>query len=250
MPRQTTGPAIPHQVENLPYGSLRIPVLNYSPDMVSGAPCPLGASLTCPALPKLTLDLDGLRFPGAAIIPDDPCVTQRALDLAVYALSHASPDRPMKNFLAGLKEIARRAAPIAYGRSDVGQYYRAIYLEEKAVASLRVRESAAAGGGMFFLPPGHEGKRLYWLLVHPPGDPRLRPIAYAHDEDIMAEQRRATNNDARRRIESPVTGVRGRLTKAARTCSSRGPGASASPSCSTRRTRRWCAGATRWPPRW
>jgi hypothetical protein len=113
LPRQTTGPAIPHRVENLPYGSSRIPVLNYSPDMVSDAPCPLGASLTSSAPPKLTLDLDGLRFPGAAIIPDDPCVTQRALDLAVYALSHASPDRPMKNFLAGLNEIARRATPIA-----------------------------------------------------------------------------------------------------------------------------------------
>ncbi len=196
LPRQTTGPAVPHRVENLPYGPLRIPVLNYSPDMVSGAPCPLGASLTSPAPPKLTLDLDGLRFPGAAIIPDDPCVTQRALDLAVYALSYASPDRPMKDFLAGLNEIARRATPIAYGRSDVGRYYRGIYLEQMGIASLSVRESGAAGGGMFFLPPGHEGKRLYWLLVHPPGDPRLRPIAYDYDEKIMAEQRRLNNNEA------------------------------------------------------
>jgi hypothetical protein len=46
----------------------------------------------------------------------------------------------------------------------------------------------AAGGGMFFLPPGHEDKRLYWLLVHPPGDPRLRPIAYDYDEAIVAAQ--------------------------------------------------------------
>jgi len=56
----------------------------------------------------------------------------------------------------------------------------------------------AAGGGMFFLPPGHEDKRLYWLLVHPPGDPRLRPIAYDYDEAIVAAQHGLNNNEAPR----------------------------------------------------
>jgi len=51
---------------------------------------------------------------------------------------------------------------------------------------------------MFFLPPGHEDKRLYWLLVHPPGDPRLRPIAYDYDEAIMAAQHGLNNNEAPR----------------------------------------------------
>ncbi len=189
LPRQGDGRAVPHQVDILSYGALRIPVLNYSPDMVTGAPCmpsaPRGAALQ----PKVTLDADGLRFPGAAVIPDDPCITQQALDLAVFALSHASPDRPMKDFLAGLQTIARRPSTLTYGLSDPARFYRMAYLEQEGLSSWYTNKSPAAGGGMFFLPPlGHENKRLYWLLVHPPGDPRLRPIAYPIDDELAAKQ--------------------------------------------------------------
>jgi len=161
LPARPNVPAIPHRAEGLTYGNLRIPVLNYSPDMVTGYPCPLSDERQ--DSPRVWLEVGGGRATGAAIIPDDPCITQRALDFAVYALSRASPDRSMRDFLAGLEEIRNRASPESYRLSDPAYVYRLFYLRKKEGPGWIAwygRYTPAHGGLMHFLPTS-EDKRLY-----------------------------------------------------------------------------------------
>jgi len=193
LPRLTDRPAVPYGSYMFDYGKLNIPVLNYSPDMVAGFPCDLFSTLggENPAnslyRPKVWLEASGGRAAGAALVPSDPCVTQRAIDLAVYALSHASPDRSMRDFMAGLEHIRKYADRQRYGVSDILRLYRDV-VEGKDSVFWGIF-NPLHGGNLFFLAPGHEGKRLYWLLLHPPGDARLFPIGYLGDDDLIGVRR-------------------------------------------------------------
>ena len=194
LPRLIDRPAVPYGSFMFDYGKLNIPVLNYSPDMVAGFPCNVFETLggESPAnstyIPKVWLEASGARAAGAALVPEDPCVTQRAIDLAVYALSHASPDRSMRDFIAGLEHIRKYADGLRYGISDILTLYRKVALD-KEMTVFRGNFSPQHGGNLFFLAPGHEGKRLYWLLLHPAGDTRLFPIGYLDDDDLIGVRR-------------------------------------------------------------
>jgi len=188
LPTLRSGDPIPHRVDGLRYGEMRIPVLNYSPDMITGYPCPPEGEPREAAgeLPRVWLEVGDPRATGAALVPDDPCVTQRAIDLAVYALSHASPDQSMSEFMNGLRTIRDRSVSGIYGYSDTDAIYRMYYLEKDTIAWFG--KDAPLHGGLMHFTPNPQNKRLYWLLVHPPGDPRLHPVSHPFDAYVLAAE--------------------------------------------------------------
>ena len=187
LPPQSGNP-VPHLPSGLALGRSRIPILNYSPDMVSGYPCDAGMSPreVGGKRPQVWFEASGPRATGASLIPDDPCVTQRALDIAVLAMSYASPDRSMREFLDGLREIEGRASDLSFGAGDTGWMYNQLYMNpQQQWLAIDANLFPAHGGLSYFLPDGHREKRLYWLLLHPHGDSRLHPIGYPFDAELF-----------------------------------------------------------------
>jgi len=188
LPALHGGNPIPHRTDVLRYGQMRIPVLNYSPDMVTGYPCPPegGQREASGHSPLAWLEVGEARTTRAALIPDDPCVTQRAIDLAVYALSHASPDRSMSEFMSGLRALRDEADDRIYSYSDADAMYRQFYLERDIIAWYG--GLAPMHGGQMHFMPEPKNKRLYWLLVDPPGDSRLYPVSHPFDVRLLVAE--------------------------------------------------------------